>query len=38
MKPSSSGGQNVNKVSTLVILEYDLNIFYYQIWFLKDIQ
>ena len=35
---NGTGGQNVNKVSTAIILKYNLNVHNYPEWFLKSIK
>ena len=38
IRSNGPGGQNVNKVSTAIILKYDLNVHNYPEWFLKSIK
>jgi len=38
IRSNGPGGQNVNKVSTAIILKYNLNIHNYPEWFLKSIK
>ena len=38
IRSSGPGGQNVNKVSTAIILKYNLNIHNYPEWFLNSIK
>ena len=38
IRSSGPGGQNVNKVSTAIILKYNLNVHNYPEWFLKSIK
>ena len=38
IRSSGPGGQHVNKVSTAIILKYDLNIHNYPEWFLQSIK
>ena len=38
IRSSGPGGQNVNKVSTAIILKYNLNAHNYPEWFLKSIK
>ena len=38
IRSSKPGGQNVNKVSTGIRLQYDLNIFEYPDWFIKKLK
>ena len=37
IRSNGPGGQNVNKVSTAIILKYNLNVHNYPEWFLKSI-
>jgi len=38
IRSNGPGGQNVNKVSTAIILKYNLNVHNYPEWFLKSIK
>ena len=38
IRSNGPGGQNVNKVSTAIILKYNLNVHNYPGWFLKSIK
>ena len=38
IRSNGPGGQHVNKVSTAIILKYDLNVHNYPEWFLKSIK
>ena len=38
IRSNGPGGQNVNKVSTAIILKYNLNVHNYPKWFLKSIK
>ena len=38
VRSNGPGGQNVNKVSTAIILKYNLNVHNYPEWFLKSIK
>ena len=38
IRSSKPGGQNVNKVSTGIRLQYDLNILGYPDWFIKKLK
>ena len=38
IRSNGPGGQHVNKVSTAIILKYDLNVHHYPEWFLKSIK
>ena len=38
IRSNGPGGQNVNKVSTAIILKYNLNVHNYPEWFLKSIR
>ena len=38
LRSNGPGGQNVNKVSTAIILKYNLNVHNYPEWFLKSIR
>ena len=38
IRSSGPGGQHVNKVSTAIILKYNLNVHNYPEWFLKSVK
>ena len=38
IRSNGPGGQNVNKISTAIILKYNLNVHNYPEWFLKSIK
>ena len=38
IRSNGPGGQNVNKVSTAIILKYNLNVHNYPEWFLKSVK